>query len=54
MLAGALMSVFGKGPPRPGVHDLQASDFKTSTQRMGVSFTEKIRSIFRFRWIKRA
>lgn len=54
MLAGAIMSMFGKGLAKPGVRDLQAADFKTSTQRLGLRFTEKIRSIFRFRWIKRA
>jgi hypothetical protein len=54
MLAGALMSMFAKGPASPGVRDLQAADFKTSTQRLGVRFTDKIRNIFRFRWIKRA
>jgi len=53
-LAGALLSVFGKSPPSPTADDLSRAEFKTSTQRLGVRFTEKIRSIFRFKWIKRA
>jgi hypothetical protein len=28
-------------------------EFKTSTQHLGVRFTEKIRQVFRFRWIRR-
>jgi hypothetical protein len=28
-------------------------EFKTSTQHIGVSFTDKIRRVFRFRWVKK-
>ncbi len=53
-IAGCLLSVFGKAPPGPTTDDLSRAEFKTSTQRLGVQFTEKIRNVFRFKWIKRA
>ena len=53
-IAGCFLSVFGKGPPKPTTDDLSRAEFKTSTQRLGVRFTEKIRNVFRFKWIKRA
>jgi hypothetical protein len=33
--------------------DLQRADFKTSTQRIGLRFTEHIRKVFRHRWINK-
>lgn len=53
LLAGTLLSVFGKSPAKPTVNDLRRMEFKTSTQRLGVRYTERIRRIFRFRWLKR-
>ena len=52
-IAGWFLSLFGKGPGKPTTDDLSRADFKTSTQSMGVRFTKKIRSVFRFKWIKR-
>jgi hypothetical protein len=52
LLAGWLLSLFGKSPRKPVVDDLKRADFKTSTQHLGVRFSEKIRDIFRFRWLK--
>jgi hypothetical protein len=46
------MSKFGKRTTRPTKEDLNRAEFKTSTQRMGVRFSEKMRDIFRFKWIK--
>jgi len=51
--AGALLSIFGKSPPKPTAGDLKQTEFKTSTQRLGVRFTEKIRDVFRFRWLRK-
>lgn len=48
----AILSVFGR-KPKPTAEDFQKLEFKTSTQRMGIRFTEKIRNTFRFRWIKK-
>jgi hypothetical protein len=50
---GVLSSVFGKSSRKPTMTDLQRADFKTSTQRLGISFTERIREIFRHRWIRK-
>jgi hypothetical protein len=52
LLAGWLLSLFGKSPRKPVIDDLKRADFKTSTQHMGVRFSEKIRGVFRFRWLK--
>jgi hypothetical protein len=53
LLAGQLLSIFGKSPPRPAADDLKRTEFKTSTQRLGIRFTERIRKVFRFRWIRK-
>ncbi|MGD8501821.1 MAG: hypothetical protein PVJ86_14310 [Phycisphaerales bacterium] len=52
LLAAGLLSIFGKSPPKPAVDDLKRADFGTSTQRLGIRFSEKIRDVFRFRWLK--
>ena len=33
--------------------DLFRSDFSSSTQRLGLRFTDRIRQTFRFRWLRR-
>lgn len=53
LLAGGLLSIFSKSSAKPTASDLRRMEFKTSTQRLGVRFTEKIRQVFRFRWLKR-
>jgi hypothetical protein len=52
LLAGGILSLFGKSPKTPGTDDLRRADFKTSTQRLGVRFSEKVRDVFRFKWLK--
>jgi len=52
-LAGVFLSIFGKSRTKPTVEDFKRAEFKTSTQRLGVRFTDKIRDIFRFRWLVR-
>jgi hypothetical protein len=47
-----MLSLFGKSPRKPVVDDLEQADFKTSTQHLGIRFSERIRDIFRFRWLK--
>jgi hypothetical protein len=51
-LAGEILSLFGKSAPKPGLGDLKRADFATSTQRLGIRFNEKIRDVFRLRWLK--
>jgi predicted dienelactone hydrolase len=53
LFASLLLSIFGKSPPGPTTADLQQAEFKTSTQRLGIRFTERIRDVFRFRWLKK-
>jgi hypothetical protein len=52
-LGGLFISVFGKSPRKPTVEDLKRAEFKISTQRLGIRFTEKIRDVFRFRWVRK-
>lgn len=33
--------------------DLQKAEFSTNTQGFGLRFTEYVRDVFRFRWLKR-
>ena len=53
-IAGVVLSVFGKGPGKPTAKDLRRVEFKTSTQGMGARFGDRIRNVFRFKWIRRA
>ena len=53
MAAGAILSIFGKKNTKPGSEELAKADYKISTGRMGVWFSEKVRGVFRFRWMKR-
>jgi hypothetical protein len=53
LIAAGLLSVFGKKTVGQTEDDLKKAEFKTSTQCMGVRFNEKIRDIFRFRWIRK-
>ena len=52
-LAAILFSILPKKKLKPTQDDLQRMEFKTSTKRMGVSFTEKIRNNFRNKWLKK-
>jgi hypothetical protein len=50
-IAGRILLLFGRKQKAADKDALQ-SEFRTSTQKMGVSFTEKIRNVFRHRWVK--
>jgi hypothetical protein len=52
-LAGILATVFGTKTAKPSVEDLKRAEFGTSTQKIGVRFTEHIRNVFRFEWLKK-
>ena len=54
LLAAGLLTVFGRSPAKPTTNDLKQMEFKSSTQRLGIRFTERIREVFRFRWIKKS
>ena len=53
LLAGRMLSIFGKSRIKPTQENFRQMEFKTSTQRIGISFTEKIRQVFKFRWMKK-
>ncbi len=53
-LAAGLLTIFGKSPVKPTKNDLARMEFKSSTQRLGVRFRERIREVFRFKWIKKS
>jgi hypothetical protein len=53
LLAGWVLSIFGKSKIKPTEEDFKQVEFKTSAQRIGISFTDKIRAVFRFRWMKK-
>ena len=52
LAAGLLARLFPTRLPEITREDLQRNDYSTSTQRMGIRFTERIRNVFRFRWIR--
>ena len=53
LLAAGLLSIFGKKKIKHTQEDLKKAEFRTSTQRLGIRFNEKIRDVFRFRWIRK-
>lgn len=52
-LMGELLLLFGRLPARPAPEDLSRADFKAGMQRVGVRFTDKIRDVFRFKWLRK-
>ena len=53
LLTAGLLSIFGKSPAKPTTDDLNRMEFKSSTQRLGIRFSERIRDVFRFKWIRK-
>jgi len=53
LIAAVASTLFGKSPKR-SIDDVKRADFKTSSQRIGVRFTDKIRNVFRNRWLKKS
>lgn len=51
-VAGAIMNLFSKSPKTPANH-LKKADFPTSTQKIGIRFTDRIRDKFRKKWLKK-
>ncbi len=52
LAASLLARLFPTRLPEIDGEDLQRNNYSTSTQRMGVRFTERIRNAFRLRWIR--
>ena len=53
-IAGMIVSLFSKSPKNNEIEYLKKADFKSSTQKIGISFTEKIRNTFRHKWIRKS
>ncbi len=53
LIAAGLLSVFGRKRAKVTTGDLEQAEFKASTQRLGIRFSEKIRDVFRFKWLKK-
>lgn len=53
LLAAGLLIIFGRTPAKPASKDLRRMEFKSSTQRLGLRFRERIRKVFRYKWIKK-
>ena len=52
-MAGKISALFGDKKAKPTTRDLKDADFPTSTQWMGVRFSDRIRDVFRFKWLKK-
>ena len=52
-LLGLITSIYSLFRPKTKLGDEKKMEFSASTQRLGLSFTDKIRDIFRHKWIKK-
>ncbi len=50
LIAGVASALFGKAT----TDDARRVALGTSTQRMGLRFTERVRDVFRNRWLKKS
>jgi hypothetical protein len=51
--AGLALSWLTAGKPAVTQSDVRKLDFLTSSQKFGLRFTERLRDVFRFRWLTR-
>ena len=49
---GLVMSLISNGPSHADAERMQRLDFTSSTQRMGVRLTERLRDLWRRRWFR--
>ena len=49
----AIISTRGRKSRKPMIEDSQHGEFKRSTQKLGLRFTDKMRGIFRVRWLRK-
>ncbi|MFZ9024085.1 MAG: hypothetical protein ACO21J_05270 [Anaerohalosphaeraceae bacterium] len=50
--AGLLLSVFGRKPRSHSTPELYKKDFHPNTQKMGLRFTERLRKVWRPKWLR--
>jgi len=53
LASSVLTHLLSRRLPRMTIEDLRKHEYLTSTQRLGIRFTERIRGVFRFRWLRR-
>jgi hypothetical protein len=53
-LLGVITAISSFFKPKATADDLKKMEFSSSSQRLGLWFSDKIRDIFRHRWIKKA
>jgi hypothetical protein len=51
-LLGLITFIYSLFRPKASAGDMKRMEFSASTQKMGISFTDKIRNVFRHRWLK--
>ena len=51
-VVAAFLSIITLGKKRPDARQTRQMEYSTSTQRMGLTFTKKIRDNWRRRWLK--
>jgi hypothetical protein len=49
---GLVWRIFSLRKSKADSEQMRRMDYSTSTQRMGLRFTEKIRNTFRHRWLR--
>jgi hypothetical protein len=50
--AGLLLSVLGRKLKPHSAPELYKKDFNPNTQKMGLRFSERMRKVFRLRWLR--
>ena len=50
--AGLLLSVFGRKPRSHSADELYKNDFHPNTKKMGLRFSERLRKVWRPKWLR--
>ena len=50
---GSILGLLGKHPKTSSI-EFKKQEFKNSTRRLGVTFTDRLRNVFRKRWLKKS
>ena len=52
-LVGSVLGLLGQSK-KTSPKELKDLEFKSSTQRLGISFTGRVRNVFRNKWLKKS
>ncbi|MHC4836005.1 MAG: hypothetical protein ACYTCN_08755, partial [Planctomycetota bacterium] len=50
--ADLILGIFTRKPRPQSAAELYKQDFHPNTQKMGLRFTERLRKVFRLRWLR--